>query len=162
MNTAGSTTLSLVDRSQVIGFALCLKASNLNSAHILSSYLSWCSVPLYAKSVTMMTDENNLHDGDVKDTDGFPAGSKDSEETTPSSASAIGDRSRSILNRQDDPFAPREGKTLVWTGVSMTLVCSRVCFFNAPLASIPHNPSYSSIDTRYDRHRKAKGLSANC
>jgi hypothetical protein len=25
-------------------------------------------------------------------------------------------------NSQDDPFAPREGKTLVWTGVTMTLV----------------------------------------
>jgi hypothetical protein len=98
--------------------------------------------------------DGSLPDGSMK--------SKDSEETTPSSASAIGDRSGSILNRQDDPFAPREGKTLVWTGVSMTLVCSRVCFFNAPLAAIPHNPSYSSIDTRYDRHRKAKGLSANC
>jgi hypothetical protein len=28
----------------------------------------------------------------------------------------------SALSGQDDPFAPREGKTLVWTDVSMTLV----------------------------------------
>jgi hypothetical protein len=28
-------------------------------------------------------------------------------------------------NSQDDPFAPREGKTLVWTGVTMTLVRSK-------------------------------------
>ena len=32
------------------------------------------------------------------------------------------------LNRQDDPFAPREGKTLVWTDITMTLVCSKVSF----------------------------------
>ena len=30
---------------------------------------------------------------------------------------------------QDDPFAPREGKTLVWTGVTMTLVRSKSLFF---------------------------------
>jgi hypothetical protein len=38
-------------------------------------------------------------------------------------------------NMQDDPFAPREGKTLVWTDVSMTLVCNKVCLFVFPLAS---------------------------
>jgi hypothetical protein len=30
----------------------------------------------------------------------------------------------SILNRHDDPFAPREGKTLIWKDVNMTLVCA--------------------------------------
>jgi hypothetical protein len=51
----------------------------------------------------------------------------------------------STICTKDDPFAPREGKKLVWTGVSMTLVCSNVCFFGysaIPLASIPHNASY--------------------
>jgi hypothetical protein len=28
----------------------------------------------------------------------------------------------SVLDRQDDPFAPREGKTLIWKDVNMTLV----------------------------------------
>jgi hypothetical protein len=28
-----------------------------------------------------------------------------------------------VLDRQDDPFAPREGKTLIWKDVNMTLVC---------------------------------------
>jgi hypothetical protein len=28
----------------------------------------------------------------------------------------------SMLNRHDDPFAPREGKTLIWKDVNMTLV----------------------------------------
>jgi hypothetical protein len=37
-------------------------------------------------------------------------------------------------NRQDDPFAPREGKTLLWTDVNMTLVRNKVCFLKIPLA----------------------------
>lgn len=48
----------------------------------------------------------------------------------------------SPLNRQDDPFAPREGKTLVWTDVSMTLVCSKVCFLRDPLALIPYSQCF--------------------
>jgi hypothetical protein len=30
----------------------------------------------------------------------------------------------SVLDRRDDPFAPREGKTLIWKDVNMTLVCA--------------------------------------
>jgi hypothetical protein len=30
----------------------------------------------------------------------------------------------SILDRHDDPFAPREGKTLIWKDINMTLVCA--------------------------------------
>jgi hypothetical protein len=29
----------------------------------------------------------------------------------------------SVLDNRDDPFAPREGKTLIWKDVNMTLVC---------------------------------------
>jgi hypothetical protein len=32
------------------------------------------------------------------------------------------DRGESVLDRHDDPFAPRQGKTLVWKDVNMTLV----------------------------------------
>lgn len=32
------------------------------------------------------------------------------------------DRTKSILNTHTDPFAPREGKALVWRNVNMTLV----------------------------------------
>ena len=31
-------------------------------------------------------------------------------------------RGESVLDRHTDPFAPREGKTLVWRNVNMTLV----------------------------------------
>jgi hypothetical protein len=55
-----------------------------------------------------------------------PDGINRVEESLPLS---IGIGKASILNRQDDPFAPREGKTLVWTDVSMTLVCSRSLLF---------------------------------
>jgi hypothetical protein len=44
----------------------------------------------------------------------------------------------SVLDHQDDPFAPREGKTLIWKDVNMTLVC--VCYANAtsPLSFLVH------------------------
>lgn len=32
------------------------------------------------------------------------------------------DRDDSVLDRHTDPFAPREGKTLTWKNVNMTLV----------------------------------------
>jgi hypothetical protein len=32
------------------------------------------------------------------------------------------DRDDSELDKHDDPFAPREGKTLTWTNIHMTLV----------------------------------------
>lgn len=32
-------------------------------------------------------------------------------------------RNESTLDSHDDPFAPREGKTLTWRNVNMTLVC---------------------------------------
>ena len=32
------------------------------------------------------------------------------------------DRTLSVLASRDDPFAPREGKTLAWKNVNMTLV----------------------------------------
>jgi hypothetical protein len=32
------------------------------------------------------------------------------------------DHKASILDRHDDPFAPREGKTLIWKDINMTLV----------------------------------------
>jgi hypothetical protein len=69
-------------------------------------------------------------------------------------------------NRQDDPFAPREGKTLVWTGVTMTLVRSKSLLFED---STLFDTSltmllilYSFINTRYDSLRKAKDQHANC
>jgi hypothetical protein len=33
----------------------------------------------------------------------------------------------STLDRHDDPFAPREGKTLIWKDINMTLVCDVLC-----------------------------------
>jgi hypothetical protein len=57
-----------------------------------------------------MTAETSLHGGDVKDTEDDSTGSKKSEETTPPIDSAIGNRSGSMLKRQDDPFAPREDR----------------------------------------------------
>lgn len=35
----------------------------------------------------------------------------------------------SVLDRHDDPFAPREGKTLIWKDINMTLV-SDMCYTN--------------------------------
>ena len=32
-----------------------------------------------------------------------------------------------VLDSRDDPFAPREGKTLTWRNISMTLVSSTIC-----------------------------------
>lgn len=46
-------------------------------------------------------------------------------------------------NGQDDPFAPREGKTLVWTDVNMTLVRSKLYFLKFLLALIPHLQCFS-------------------
>jgi hypothetical protein len=60
--------------------------------------------------------------GSLTNATNFLANSKNSKVAPIASTSFTG--KGSILNRQDDPFAPREGKTLVWTGVSMTLVCN--------------------------------------
>ena len=41
-------------------------------------------------------------------------------------------RQNSILDRHDDPFATREGKTLVWRNIQMTLVsaCQHCLIFS--------------------------------
>jgi hypothetical protein len=61
--------------------------------------------------------------GSLTNATNFLSNSKKSKENVAPIASEFGKGKGSILNRQDDPFAPREGKTLVWSGVSMTLVC---------------------------------------
>jgi hypothetical protein len=33
-----------------------------------------------------------------------------------------------LLDRHDDPFAPREGKNLIWKDINMTLVCVNATF----------------------------------
>jgi hypothetical protein len=66
--------------------------------------------------------EKGIGGGDLDDIGSLPDDSMKSKETVPPIASGSGNK--------DDPFAPREGKTLVWTGVSMTLVCkNKLCSF---------------------------------
>lgn len=48
-------------------------------------------------------------------------------------------RAVSVLDSQDDPFAPREGKTLAWKNVNMTLV--RLYF----LMELESKPFISSV-----------------
>ena len=36
------------------------------------------------------------------------------------------DPRQSVLDHRDDPFAPRDGKTLTWRNVNMTLVGERM------------------------------------
>jgi hypothetical protein len=84
----------------------------------------------------------------------------DSERAEQKGASGIG------KGGQDDPFAPREGKTLLWTGVTMTLVRSKSLLFedsarcDTSLTMLPILSSF--IHTRYDSLRKAKDQNANC
>jgi hypothetical protein len=50
-------------------------------------------------------------------------------------------RQASVLDRHDDPFAPREGKTLIWKDINMTLVCARKCdVFVVLLFALPGPP----------------------
>ena len=43
-----------------------------------------------------------------------------SEDAKPTAGTAVHDS-------RDDPFAPREGKTLTWRNINMTLVSSKLC-----------------------------------
>ena len=55
-----------------------------------------------------------------------------------SGGSKVLDRYESTLDRHTDPFAPREGKTLTWTNVNMTLVslfvCAEICTCEGAIA----------------------------
>jgi hypothetical protein len=94
----------------------------------------------------MMTAKDHVLNGDLKraddkslNTTSSSEGNAESMERELAEAKAENAKLRADLeseraekklsaNSQDDPFAPREGKTLVWTEVSMTLVRSEVCF----------------------------------
>lgn len=56
--------------------------------------------------------------------------------TAQSRQSAYNRRKSSVLAVSDDPFAPREGKTLLWRNVNMTLVSFRVMVACCPLWEI--------------------------
>jgi hypothetical protein len=53
------------------------------------------------------------------------------------------------LDRHDDPFAPREGKTLIWKDINMTLVCAvptlRLCRSSVDAFWTPLNLTLSSF-----------------
>ena len=60
-----------------------------------------------------------------------------------SSTSRNSKKSSTVLTSSDDPFAPREGKTLIWRNVNMTLVSLRSrlypCFTGEPHPAPPPN-----------------------
>jgi hypothetical protein len=73
----------------------------------------------------------DVGDGELDSIGSLLNGSTKSKYSIPPTASAFGNGKGSILNRQDDPFAPREGKALVRIDASMTLVRSIACFVHS-------------------------------
>jgi hypothetical protein len=67
----------------------------------------------------------DVGDGELDSIGALLNGSTKSKYSIPPIASAFGNGKGSILNRQDDPFAPHQGKTFVRTDAGMTLVRSK-------------------------------------
>ena len=76
-----------------------------------------------------MSDENNT--SDLKEPTVFATNVQPIEEPDVEAGrrKGLGKKFSSVLDTHDDPFASREGKTLDWKNVNMTLVCSSVLYY---------------------------------